>query len=100
MTGVNYLPARGRYMLIGWYYPAGGGKIEGAHTHTVWNFYEAPEPWGPWNRTGTHAWSPQGYYCPCICPKFQTDSQVYVLTAGDWTNHQVYRLTVIPLALG
>jgi hypothetical protein len=100
MTGVNYLPARGRYMLISWYYPAGGGKVEGAHTHTVWNFYESRRPWGPWQQVGSHTWSPQGYYCPCICPKFQTGKQVFVLTAGDWTNHEVYRLTVIPIALG
>ena len=27
MTGAVYLPALGRYLMIGWYYPAGGGKM-------------------------------------------------------------------------
>jgi len=89
----------GRYMLIGWHYPAGGGKIKGAHTITVWDFYEAPKPWGPWTRVGSQTWSPQGYYCPCICPKFQSSDKVYVVTAGDWTNKDVYHITLVPLDL-
>ena len=39
----------------------------------------------------------QGYYCPCICPKFQSASRIYVFTAGDWTNANVYHLTVVPV---
>lgn len=97
MTGVTYLPERGRYMMIGWYYPAGGGKVKDAHTKTVWDFYEARRPWGPWTQIGSHTWSPQGYYCPCICPKFQSASRIYVFTAGDWTNRDVYHLTVVPV---
>jgi len=99
MSGVAYLPARGRYMLIGWHYPAGGGKIKDAHTKTMWEFYESPKPWGPWTRIGSQVWSPQGYYCPCICPRFQSADRIYVVTAGDWTNSSVYRLTLVPVGL-
>jgi hypothetical protein len=42
---------------------------------------------------------PQGYYTPEICPKFQTGNRVFVFTAGNWTNPEVYRLTVVPLEL-
>ena len=100
MTGAVYLPAHGRYLMIGWYYPAGGGKMKDAATHTVWDFYESPRPWGPWNRIGTYNSSPQGYYSPEICPKFQTENGAFVFTAGNWNNPEVYRLTVVPLELG
>ena len=99
MTGAVYLPAHRRYLMIGWYYPAGGGKMEGAATHTVWDFYESPRPWGPWTRIGSCDSTPQGYYSPEICPKFQTENQVFALAAGNWNNPQVYRLTIVPLEL-
>ena len=99
MTGAVYLPARKRYLMIGWYYPAGGGKMKDAKTHTVWDFYEAPRPWGPWTRIGSYDSSPQGYYSPEVCPKFQNDDKVFVLTAGNWEDPKAYRLTVVPLDL-
>jgi hypothetical protein len=99
MTGAVYLPARRRYLMIGWYYPAGGGKMKGARTHTVWDFYEAPKPWGPWTQIGSYDSSPQGYYSPEICPKFQNANQVFVFTSGNWTDPEAYRLTVVPLEL-
>ncbi len=99
-TGAVYLPARRRYIMIGWYYPSGSGKIKGASSTTVWDFYEAPRPWGPWTHIDSHTFSPQGYYCPGICPKFQTTSTVYALTAGDFNNGwDFYHLTVVPINL-
>jgi Domain of unknown function (DUF4185) len=98
-TGAVYLPDRRRYMMIGWYYPLGGGKLDGASTTTVWDFYEAPRPWGPWTQIHSHTFSPEGYYCPGICPKFQSAGRVYALTAGDFTNRAYYRLTVVPIDL-
>ena len=82
MTGAVYLPAHRRYLMIGWYYPAGGGKMKDAATHTVWDFYEAPRPWGPWTPIGSHESSPQGYYSPEICPKFQTQKQSFRVYGG------------------
>jgi hypothetical protein len=99
-TGAVYLAARQRYMMIAWYYPAGSGKMKDASKTTVWDFYEAPKPWGPWTHIDSHTFSPQGYYCPGICPKFQTDTRVYALTAGDFNNGwEFYRLTVVPIDL-
>jgi hypothetical protein len=104
MTGAVYLPARRRYMMIGWYYPGGSGYFKDAlgasSITTVWDFYEAPTPWGPWTYIHSHRWSPQGYYTPGICPKFQTANRVYVTTAGDfrnWWDH--YHLTFVPIDL-
>ena len=100
MTGAVYLHEHQRYFTIGWYYPAGGGKMAGAKTHTVWDFYESPQPWGPWTRIGSYDSQPSGYYCPQVCPKFQTPDKVFVFTAGNWDSPPDYRLTVIPLEIG
>ena len=72
-----------------------------AHAETCWDFYTAPKPWGPWEKVGSHPFHPQGYYCPTICSKFSSkdDSEVYAITAGDWTNADVYRMTLVPLHL-
>ena len=99
MTGAVYLPSYGRYFMIGWYYPAGGGKIKGANIHTVWDFYESPHPWGPWTRIGSFDSTPAGWYSPEICTRFQAGNQVVAFTAGNWDDPDIYRLTLVPLDL-
>jgi hypothetical protein len=101
MTGAVYLPVQKCYLMVGWYYPKGGGKMPDAHFETCWDFYVAPHPWGPWKTVGSHTFHPQGYYCPEICPKFSSadGSQVWAFTAGDWNNGVVYRLTLVPLTI-
>lgn len=74
-TGAIYLAARRRYMMIGWYYPAGTGKLKDASTKTVRDFYEAPKAWGPWSRIASHTWSPQGYYCPPFVRSFSRPTE-------------------------
>ncbi|MGO9897739.1 MAG: hypothetical protein ACLPX8_26435 [Bryobacteraceae bacterium] len=100
MTGAIYAAARRRYVMINWYYPAGGGKMPNASKETVWDFYEAPHPWGPWTSVSSHKFTPQGFYCPEISPKFQQGDRLYVFAAGDWHNPSFYRLTVVPVELG
>lgn len=97
MTGPVYLPAHRRYFMIGWYYPAGGGKMKDASSHTIWDFYDSPRPWGPWTQIGSYSSTPAGWYSPEVCPKFQTKDHVVVFTAGNWHNPYDYRLTVVPL---
>src|ERR1700739_3590850 len=99
MTGAVYVPERSCYLMIGWYYPAGGGKIKGASTHTAWDFYVAPRPWGPWRPIGSHHFAPQGFYSPQICPKFLRGDRAYIFTAGNWNGPKYYNLTVIPLEI-
>ena len=101
MTGAVFVPALDRYLLIGWYYPSGGGKMEGAAVRTVWDFYLSPKPWGPWSKIGSKEWRPQGYYSPQICPKFTSPDgrRLFAATAGDWNTPQVYRLTFVPIHL-
>jgi hypothetical protein len=99
MGGAVYLHAQRRYFMIGWFYPAGGGKLEGAGTHTTWDFYESPRPWGPWTRIGSYESTPSGYYSPGVCPKFQIPGKVFVFTAGYWKSPPDYRLTIVPLEI-
>jgi hypothetical protein len=99
MTGAVYLPALRRYFMIAWNYPAGGGKMPGAGTRTIWNFYDSPRPWGPWTQIGSYESTPAGLYSPEVCPKFQRENRIYALAAGYWENPQEYRLTVVPLDL-
>jgi hypothetical protein len=99
-TGAVYLPARQRYMMIGWYYPGGSGYFKGSSKTTAWDFYESTKPWGPWTLIDSHTFSPQGYYCPSVCPKFQSANRIYVMTAGDFYNWwDYYHLTVVPIDL-
>ena len=101
MTGPVYLPEFRRYLMIGWYYPKGGGKKPNAWSETVWDFYESPKPWGPWTKIGSHHFAPQGYYGPGICVKFseKRGHRVFAVTAGDWHDLSVYRFTLVPLDL-
>jgi hypothetical protein len=104
-SGVSYLPHRGRYMTIGWHYPAGSGKASwpefvGVTDLTVWEFFESPTPWGPWTQVGAHAFFPQGYYVPNVLPRFQSHDRIYVLTGGDFRKPaEYYKMTVVPVDL-
>ena len=108
MTRAVYLPKHQCYFMIGWYYPAGGGKLENsdtghgaAHIKTNWDFYTAPHPWGPWRIVSSHTFTPQGFYCPGVCLKFNSpdESTIWAFTAGDWTNGAVYKLTAVSLSI-
>ena len=101
MNGMVYVPELDRYLMIGWYYPAGGGKMKDACRETIWDFYQAPKPWGPWTKISSYRSFPQGYYSPQVWPKFNRDGgrSLFVFTAGDWNNPEVYRLTVVPISL-
>jgi hypothetical protein len=44
---------------------------------------------------------PMGYYCPGICPKFNSpnESTIWALTADDWGNAAADKLTAVPLTI-
>jgi len=101
MSGIVYNAAVKKYLYIGWYYPAGGGKLPNASRKTVWDFYESDKPWGPWITIGSVSFEPQGYYSPQICPKLISDNgmKFTVFTAGDWYDDRFYRLTLVPIEI-
>lgn len=101
MSGIVYNPSLKKYLYIGWYYPAGGGKLPNASQKTVWDFYKSDKPWGPWKRFDSCEFEPQGYYSPQICPSLISDDgkKFNVFTAGDWNNDLFYRLTIVPIEI-
>jgi hypothetical protein len=100
-TGATYLPSAGRYILVAWSYP-GDPNVETDETRLV--FYEAPHPWGPWQRTGETISRPEGWYCPRVVSKGQRrvgdEINAFLATGGDYYEMDShYRLTIVPLKL-
>lgn len=99
-TGVTYLPALGRYVMVAWYYPIGNGHAGRIDT-TDFAFYESPKPWGPWKKIKTVRIQPQGWYIPRVLAKFQVPAgqglQAFIAVAGDWRNPAYYRYTMVPV---
>ena len=67
--GVTYLPKRGRYLYTSW-------------TEYTFEFYEAPQPWGPWTPVlsedfGTYPWQADriGGYATTVPSKFVSDDE-------------------------
>jgi hypothetical protein len=101
-TGATYLPQWDCYVLIGWHYPDGGGKLPGMVKHSVWEFHVAPTPWGPWRTVGeSRAFQPEGFYCPSICSRFTAANGkvAWVATSGNWENWRYYRLNMVRLVI-
>ncbi len=87
-AGVQYIPGLGRYLLPQWHYPdlsAQDFKVN----HSVWEFYEAPHPWGPWALFQTWDWPTEGFYNPNIPNKFISESgrDMWILTTGSFMTH-------------
>jgi hypothetical protein len=99
-TGVTYLPALKRYVMVAWYYPVGTGH-DGKIESTEFAFYESPKPWGPWKQVKKIPIEPQGWYIPRVLSKFQSragqDLQAFITVAGDWRNPAYYRFTMVPI---
>jgi hypothetical protein len=99
-TGATYIPSIGRYVLIAWYYP-GNPNIDTDRTHFA--FYEAPKPWGPWELVKETVNWPEGWYCPRILSKWQSENgsevDVVAVTGGDYWLGTDYKFTVVPVTL-
>ena len=105
-TGVNYIHSLERCVLIGWHYP----KLDREtwnHSECVWDLYESPAPWGPWNHVDSVTWNPLGLYNPVIPSKFVAADgrHKWVLACGDFDTwnlppeEQLYTLHQVPLTL-
>ncbi len=99
MTGAAYLHHSQRYLMIGWYYPAGGGRMKGASTDTLWdlgNHRDRGDRGQKSDRTNRHLFR---IFSAQVCPKFQTSDKVLAFTAGNWNSPKDYRLTVVTLKI-
>ena len=105
-TGMTYIAQTGRFLLIGWNYPL-LTRDQMQNKTSVWNVYDSPTPWGPWNHVAAHTWETEGLYNPCLPSKFISPDgcSLWALTCGDfWTGNQspdetLYTLLQVPVTL-
>lgn len=107
-TSPCFIPALDRYLLVSWHVkPVLKKWFEPGEV--VYDFFEAPHPWGPWNFIsslsdrfilGDHM------YGPNVCAKFQQDGpdgvRVALFTSGcpfDDKPQGLYKIWSIPLVL-
>ena len=87
MTGMHYLPAFRRFLLMQWAYT--NLDAPDAWQHTALSLYEAPQPWGPWSLVHRDAdWgNGAGYYNPGLPAKWFEDGgrRAWMTMAGDFT---------------
>ena len=103
-TGMLYLEAIKRYVVIGWHYP-GLDRNERNHHWSQWDFFTAPNPWGPWRLFHTHHWRKEGYYNPVMPSAYLNADGLsgWILACGDFMTHSapvestLYTLWLIPL---
>ena len=109
MAGIQYVPAAGRYILPEWHYPDLGSSCDPnpqrpvtwgrtpfsdpgktCVKHSVWQFYEAPHPWGPWTLFHEQDFKTEGFYNPAIFSRFMTTADaegtvsLWIITTGTF----------------
>lgn len=101
MTGMTYIPALGRYVMVVWHYTTYNLRTD---PRTIDKYYEAPKPWGPWTNFKTVDTGKMGWYVPIIGQKFQkkvdantVDGILY--PTGNYQNSKLYKLNFIPITL-
>jgi hypothetical protein len=105
-TGMTYLPALRRFLLIGWRYPK-LARDTWNHQTAIWDLYEAPAPWGPWRKFASKTWETEGFYNPAVPTAYLGDDgrTAWVLACGDFNtwdkgpDETMYTLWMIPLTL-
>jgi hypothetical protein len=100
-ASVAYIPALHTYILASSYFPFVADWPAGGAAHrTMWAFYQAPHPWGPWTRFYAGS-SPLGFYDPAFVSKFITMGglRLVALAAADFGRPSLYRLHAFPVRL-
>ncbi len=101
MTGMTYIPALGRYVMVVWHYTTYDLRTD-PRTINIW--YEAPKPWGPWTQFKTIDTGNIGWYVPIVSQKFQKKADAdsvdcLLFPTGNYQNRQLYKLNWIPITL-
>jgi hypothetical protein len=101
MTGMTYIPALGRYVMVVWHYTTYNLRTD---PRTIDKYYEAPTPWGPWTNFKTIDTGEMGWYVPIIGQKFQTKVDANTVKCilyptGNYQNSKLYKLNFIPITL-
>lgn len=101
MTGMTYIPALGRYVMVVWHYTTYDLRKD---PRTINKYYEAPAPWGPWTNFKTIDTGVMGWYVPIFGQRFQTARDAHsvdciLYPTGNYQNSKLYKLNFIPVTL-
>ena len=101
MTGMTYVPALGRYLMVVWHYTTYNLRTD---PRTINDYYEAPRPWGPWTKFKTINTEAMGWYVPILGQKFQKKADPHsvdciLYPTGNYQNSSLYKLNFIPVTL-
>jgi hypothetical protein len=112
MTGMTYLDALHRYVMVSWHYHVDNFDegIRQRDLGTVLEFFEASKPWGPWSKVKTFDTGGFGWYTPIIGQRFQTlvdghTMKAFLYATGFYTKPQggldfaLYKLNYMPVTL-
>jgi hypothetical protein len=112
MTGMTYISALDRYVMVLWHYSYVSFQTAILHKDlsTVLEFFEAPKPWGPWTKIKSFNTGQFGWYTPILGQRFQatansTDVTAILYATGFTSNpeggleHGRYKLNFMPLTL-
>lgn len=112
MTGMTYVEALHRYVMVSWHYHAENFEqgIKDKDVTTVLEFFDAPKPWGPWKKVKSFDTGRQGWYTPIIGQRFQktedgSSAKVYLYATGLVTKPEgglemgLYKLNYMPVTL-
>jgi len=99
MTGMTYLPALRRYVMVVWHYTTYNLRTD---PRTINLYYEAPKPWGPWTKFKTVDTGELGWYVPIVGQKFQkrrdaNSVDCVLFPTGNYQNRQLYKLNFMPV---
>jgi Domain of unknown function (DUF4185) len=101
MTGMTYIPALGRYVMVVWHYQTYNLRTD---PRTLNLYYESPKPWGPWTKFKTIETGDLGWYVPIVSQKFQKQIDAHsvdciLFPTGNYQNSKLYKLNFIPITL-
>jgi hypothetical protein len=112
MTGMTYIKALRRYVMVVWHYHRDNFEqgIKDQDLGTVLEFFEARKPWGPWNAVKTFDTGHLGWYAPIIGQRFQiakdsSSVEVILYATGYYTKPEggldftLYKLNYMPITL-
>jgi hypothetical protein len=102
--GIHYLAGIDRYITAQWHYPSLNDEPQTIKwSHSRFELWEGPTPWGPWTLFHTQDFEPQGFYNPTIPSKFISEDgrKFWIFCAGDFStsDHPYYTINMIPVTL-
>lgn len=85
MTGIQFVPALDRYLLLEWAYTDLDDPAR-PFSHTGLHLYEAPKPWGPWRHVYSEPEWNYASYNPGMPAKWfaEDGKRLWLTSAGDF----------------